>query len=147
MAPVLEKIGSFTSEFGTEILAYDEVRQLLYAVSGDTVLEVVDISNPEAPVSLASVDIAEFGAPVAGANSVAYKNGLLAVALEAETVTDNGVVALVNIDQAIAVTDILDAVQIFEVGPLPDMVTFTPDGSKILVANEGEPDDGIDPNF
>jgi predicted extracellular nuclease/2',3'-cyclic-nucleotide 2'-phosphodiesterase (5'-nucleotidase family) len=28
---------------------------------------------------------------------------------------------------------------------LPDMLTFTPDGSQILVANEGEPDGGIDP--
>ena len=31
------------------------------------------------------------------------------------------------------------------VGALPDMVTFTPDGTKLLVANEGEADNGVDP--
>ena len=33
----------------------------------------------------------------------------------------------------------------FVVGSLPDNLAFTPDGTKILVANEGEADDGIDP--
>jgi hypothetical protein len=36
-------------------------------------------------------------------------------------------------------------VGLVEVGALPDMLTFTPDGKKVLVANEGEPDDGVDP--
>ena len=136
----LERIGSFASEFGAEIIAYDAPRELLYVVSGDTVIEVLDLSDPSAPSQVAAVDIADFGAPVAGANSIAYKDGLLAVALEAENQTDNGVVALVDIEQAIAADDVLDAVQVFVVGALPDMVTFTPDGTKVLVANEGEPD-------
>lgn len=32
--------------------------------------------------------------------------------------------------------------QAIETGVQPDMVTFTPDGSKILTANEGEPREG-----
>ena len=136
----LEKIGSFTSEFGAEIIAYDAPRALLYVVSGDTVLEVLDLSDPTTPTQLAAVDIAGFGAPIGGANSVAFSNGLLAVALEAENQTDNGVVALVDLELASTVDNLLDAVKVFEVGALPDMVTFTPDGTKVLVANEGEPD-------
>ncbi len=140
----LERVGSFTSEVGAEIAAYDAQRALLYVVSGGTVLEVLDLSDPTAPVQVAAIDIAEFGVPISGANSVAFNNDLLAVALEAENQTDDGVVAVVDIDQAIAAEstgeNVLDAVQVFTVGALPDMVTFTPDGKKVLVANEGEPD-------
>ncbi len=134
-----ERIGSFESEFGAEIAAYDAQRELLYVVSGGAVIEVLDLSNPAAPIQVAAIDlIAAFGAPIAGANSIAYKNGLLAVALEAESVTDQGAVAVVDIERAIAADNVLDAVKVFTVGALPDMVTFTPDGSKVLVANEGE---------
>ena len=158
MTSLLTEIGRFSTENGAEITAYDKDRKFLYVVSGGTTLEVVDVNNPTAPVSVATLDIAEFGAPIGGANSVAYNNGRLAVALEAETQTDSGVVALVDVEAAIAKgqsktiaantneSDLLSAVKVFTVGPLPDMVTFTPDGSQLLVANEGEPDEGVDPD-
>ena len=140
----LTKIGGFTSQTGAEITAYDSTRQLLYVVSGGTILQAVDISDPTNLVENISIDLAAFGAPIAGANSVAYRNGFIAVALEAENQTDLGVVALVDVSAAEALTahgdNLLEAVKVFTVGALPDMVTFTPDGSKILVANEGEPD-------
>ena len=139
-----ERIGSFTSEIGAEISAYDSDRQLLYLVSGGTELQAIDLSDPTSPQAALTVDIAQFGAPVGGANSIAYKGGLLAVALEAEAATEPGVVALVNLvaasEIAAAGGDITSAVKVFGVGALPDMVTFTPDGSKVLVANEGEAD-------
>ena len=50
----------------------------------------------------------------------------------------NGVVALYDFDGSLKTT--------YEVGNLPDMVTFSPDGSRIFVANEGENQgNGIDP--
>ncbi|MGD1899101.1 MAG: choice-of-anchor I family protein [Phormidesmis sp.] len=142
----LKRIGSFESETGAEIAAFDPDRSLLYVVSGDTTLQVLDLSDPAAPNKVIALDLAELGAPIAGANSIAYSNGLLAVALESETVTDPGLVALVNLNDVDSIDDINSALQVFSVGPLPDMITFTPDGSKVLVANEGEPDEGVDPD-
>ncbi|MEM9091790.1 MAG: esterase-like activity of phytase family protein [Cyanobacteria bacterium P01_F01_bin.53] len=142
----LERIGSFTSETGAEIAAFDKDRSLLYVVSGDTILQVLDLSDPTAPEEVISLDLAELGAPIDGANSIAYKNGLLAVALSNETTTNPGALALVNLDAIESVADIAETTKVFTVGPMPDMVTFTPDGSKLLVANEGEPDEGIDPD-
>lgn len=153
MIPSLSQIGSFTSDTGAEIVAFDDVRQLLYAVSGNATVYALDISDPADPQEVFSVDLAFFGAPIAGANSIAYNNGLLAIALQAEAVTDPGAVAVVNLTQIETPADVLAAVKVFTVGSLPDMVTFTPDGSKVLVANEGEPqtdedepDFGIDPD-
>ncbi len=64
---------------------------------------------------------------------------VVAVAIPAEESTNPGSVAFLDIDG-----NVLNAVK---VGPLPDMVTFTSDGTKVLVANEGEPNDDftIDP--
>ena len=146
MAPTLNRIGSFTSEIGAEIIAYDSARQLIYVVSGDTEIEAVDISDPENPTQALALDIAQFGVPISGANSVAYNNNdLLAFALEADPGTDPGVVAIVDLAAATAIAaaegDITEAVKILTVGSLPDSLTFTPDGTKIIVANEGEPEE------
>lgn len=55
----------------------------------------------------------------------------LAIAVPAVESTDNG--------NVIILTNKGEYVTHYEVGALPDMVKFTPDGKKILVANEGEP--------
>ena len=77
-------------------------------------------------------------------NSVAVKNGIVAVAAAAPNKTDPGQIAFFNTTDAPGSAPI-DSIS---VGSLPDMVTFTPDGNKVLVANEGEPNDAytIDPN-
>ena len=62
----------------------------------------------------------------------------LAVAVEADPSTDDGWIVVYDISGTPTFTNAVDA------GALPDMVTATPDGATLLVANEGEPD-GVDP--
>lgn len=72
------------------------------------------------------------------ANSIAIYGDMLAIAVAAPLKTDNGAVLFYTLNANGAGT----FVKAVAVGALPDMLTFTPDGSKVLVANEGEPDTG-----
>ncbi|MDQ3373542.1 MAG: alkaline phosphatase, partial [Acidobacteriota bacterium] len=121
----------------SEIVAYDAQTQRLFTVNGATSkIDVLSIANPSSPTLLFSIELAPYGRQ---ANSVDVRNGIVAVAVEANVKTDNGKVVFFN-----AFGNYLNAVT---VGALPDMLTFTPDGTKVLVANEGEPNDAytIDP--
>ncbi|WP_299489951.1 choice-of-anchor I family protein [Acaryochloris sp. IP29b_bin.137] len=130
----LTKIGGVTLDNGAEINAFDPVSQKLFVVSGETELQVVDLRDPTQPQALDSIDLSSFGG---GANSVAVKNGVIAIAVEADNAVNAGKVVFLDADG-----NILAHVT---VGSLPDQLTFTPDGTKVLVANEGEPEDGINP--
>ncbi len=131
----LNVIGTYQTgrfdESAMEIVAYDAANQLLYAVNADAeTVDVLDITDPTNPVRIDSIDVSNYGdAP----NSVAFSNGVLAVAVEADDFDDNG--------QAVFFDDQRNFLAAVEVGVLPDMITFTPDGSKAITANEGEPDD------
>jgi len=109
---------------GAEISAYDPASQRVFTTSGGG-LQIIDLSDPTNPQLIDAIDLG--GSDV---TSVAVHGGLIAVAVPAETRTDPGKVYLLDADGNILAE--------FEVGSLPDMVTFSPDGSKILVANEGE---------
>ncbi len=135
---ILRKIGGFTGS-GSEISAYDSATKRLFIISGSTLLDVLDLSNPSNPTLVRRLDVSAYGG---GANSVAISNGLVAVAVQATPATDPGTVVFFD-----ANSNFLGQVT---VGALPDMLTFTPDGKKILVANEGEPSsynrpDSVDP--
>ena len=132
----LSQIGTFTSEDGAEIVAYDPTTERLFVTTGDTV-EIIDISDPENPTRFGEIDVTSVGDfEGGGANSVAVSNNIVAVAVEADTAQDNGIVAFYNTDGVLQNT--------VTVGALPDMLTFTPDGTKVIVANEGEPNDDYD---
>jgi DNA-binding beta-propeller fold protein YncE len=133
----LQKIGGYTHAGGlssAEITAYDPLSKRLFVVNGALAsVDVLDLSNPAAPTLIGSITAASIGAGLAAINSVAVFNGVVALAIEATPKTSNGVVAWVRAsDLTVIGTD--------TVGALPDMLTFTPDGSHLLVANEGEPD-------
>lgn len=120
-----------------EIVAHDAETQRLFVVNGATSkIDVLSILNPTAPALLFSIDLVPYGRQ---ANSVDVHNGIIAVAVEAVVKTDNGKVVLFDANGVY-----LNAVT---VGALPDMLTFTPNGEKILVANEGEPNNDytVDP--
>lgn len=125
--------GSFDTS-AAEIPAYDAGSQRLFVVNAEQgELDVLDLSDPENPVKIDAISAAGI-APGAEVNSVAASHGLVAVAIEADPKTDNGFVALYKASD-------LTLLGSQEVGAQPDMVAFTPDGTRVLTANEGEPSD------
>lgn len=137
----LDAIGTYASGIydkgAAEIVAHDPATQRIFVVNAsDAQIDVLFIGNPTSPTKVGTLEVTKYGAV---ANSVAVHHGLVAVAMENEVKTAAGKVVFFdrNLKFVAAVT----------VGALPDMVTFTPNGRYVLVANEGEPnaDYSIDP--
>ena len=113
---------------GSEIVAYGDSR--MYVTNGVTnSLDVIDISDVTAPTLVTSTSLAAYGL---GVQSVDVSGSLVAVAVSGNPAPqDPGRIAFFDLD-GVPVADVA-------VGALPDMVTFSPDGTKAFVANEGEP--------
>lgn len=132
-------------ESAAEIVAFDPATDLAYLVNANAgEIDIVDLSSPMTPTITGTLDAASdvadaVGSAMGGVNSVSVSGDLIAVAVEADPNQNNGYIALYNTEGTF-----LRAV---EAGALPDMVTFTPDGQTIVVANEGEPSDdySVDP--
>lgn len=135
--------GSTANTGRSEIAAFDPVtKRAFFTNSTDNQLGVLDVSNPAAPVAVAGVHPISLAAHGAGPNSVAVSGGIVAVAVEASPKTNPGSVVFFSTAGVF--------LKQVTVGALPDMLTFTPDGKKLLVANEGEPNsygqvDSVDP--
>ncbi|MEL7117977.1 MAG: esterase-like activity of phytase family protein [Bacteroidota bacterium] len=124
-------------EAAAEIVSYDATSSRLFFTNSDAnTITIVDISDPLNPVFVADIDLSTYGG---GINSVAVSNGIVAAAVEAMNTQDNGSVVFFDTGG--------NYINDVEAGALPDMLTFTPDGTKVVVANEGEPDDDylVDP--
>lgn len=135
----LGSAGTTANPFGAEIPAYDLATRRLFVTSPNNQLNVLDINDPANPSILAPINL---GADV---TSVAVKNGIVAVALTNPTITNNGTVAFYSAAYDPLAPSIAPLATV-TVGALPDMLTFTPDGTRVLVANEGEPSGGVDPD-
>ncbi|MBE9189104.1 choice-of-anchor I family protein [Gloeocapsopsis crepidinum LEGE 06123] len=137
LAPIGTYETGIFDEGAAEIVEYDPETQRLFVVNANSAtLDVLDISDPTNIQALEAISLTSYGAV---ANSVDIFDGVLAVAVENEDTQLPGNAVFFDTDGKF-----LSSV---EVGTLPDMLTFTPDGSKVLVANEGEPSDDytVDP--
>ena len=113
---------------GAEIGAHDPRTQRLFVTNAAaSSVSIVDTRNPRNLKLVGTIDTSPFGSP----NSVAVKDGIVAIAIEAPVKTDAGRVGFYTTSGQLITT--------VKVGALPDMLTFTPDGQYLLVANEGEP--------
>ena len=133
-------VSSFTNGVsGTnsaEIVAHDPISQRLFVANSiGKKLDIIDFSNPASMSIISSIDISTYG----NINSVAVKNGIVACAIENTIPELNGYVVFFN-------TNGVFQNQV-TVGALPDMVTFNHAGTRVLTANEGQPNVGytIDP--
>ncbi|MGL5017075.1 MAG: choice-of-anchor I family protein, partial [Luteolibacter sp.] len=124
---------------GSEIPAFDPVSKRAFASSGGGI-QVVDLTNPTLPTPLATILPSALG--VAGltsndVSSIAVRKGtggnpsILAAAIINLPKTGNGHVVFLNAGTGALLGSTA-------VGAVPDHIAFTPDGTKLLVCNEGE---------
>ncbi|MDO6749177.1 choice-of-anchor I domain-containing protein, partial [Gilvimarinus sp. 1_MG-2023] len=94
----LVQVGRYESgiydDGGAEIVAFDSTTNKLFVInSGNAAVDVLDLNDPSAPTLLGTIsaeDAGVAGFEVGGVNSVAVSNGILALAVEADTKQDNG---------------------------------------------------------
>jgi 2',3'-cyclic-nucleotide 2'-phosphodiesterase (5'-nucleotidase family) len=124
---------------GAEIPAFDPLSDRAFASSG-VGIQVVNLANPAAPVFISTITPSTLGVPAIVSNdisSVAVRKGsgsnpsVLAAAIINNPKTSAGHVVFLN-----AATGAL--IGHATVGIVPDHIAWTPDGSKLLVCNEGE---------
>jgi hypothetical protein len=125
----------------SEIPAFDPRTNTIWVVG----IVGIDVLDADTGTRVAHIDVTSHGA----VNSVAIHNGLAALAIEATSQStacpscdrrNPGKVLFydtVTHEPTGAITEV-------GVGSLPDMLTFTHDGSKLLVANEATPNPAAD---
>ncbi len=129
------KTGAF-DESASEVVAFHPESRRVFVINA--MLGQVQILKLSALGQLAetdelldpAVDITD-GFVGGGVNSVAVSGDLVAVAVQNDTTVLAGKVAFYDANS-------LEFLSAVDVGSLPDMVAFTPDGTKVLVANEAE---------
>lgn len=111
----------------SEIPAFDSSTNSIW-VAGVVGVDVLDAATGSL---IQHIDTRSWGS----INSIAIHNGIAAFSIESSVRTDPGKVVLFDT----ASRTLASGINEISVGALPDMLTFTPDGGRLLVANEGTP--------
>ena len=126
-----------------EIVKFNEENDCMYLVSGQTqTLDIVKVKEDGSTELVKKIDIAalgsanDFSAGDITSVDVNTDRDLVVIAVQHADYTKNGAIVLLDYEGSFVAK--------YETGVQPDMVTFTPDGSKILTANEGEPREGYE---
>ena len=127
---------------GSEVVAHDAARGLVYVLGANG----VDALNAQTgllafSIPKSAIQVVGGGAPatLGLGNSVAINGNNLAVAFDGSPAGSAGVVAVFTVDAGGTSATWRATAQ---VGVTPDMITFTPDGARLLVAIEAEPTTG-----
>jgi len=127
---------------GAEVATYDAARNLLYVLGADG----VNALNANTGALAFAVPKSAILAPGGGAslslgtaNSVAINGNNLVISLDGPAAGANGAVAVFTINAGGTAAAWRATAT---VGAVPDMVIFTPDGTRLLVSIEGEPTPG-----
>jgi len=121
-------------ESAAEIVKYDSLTKQIYVVNGSAdSIDIFDVSDPFSPVLITAVDLSGYGNPNSVAVNPSAKYNEVAVAVDSGEADIRGTVVFLN-----KAGEILDSVV---VGYLPDMLTYDSKGKRLVVANEGEPND------
>lgn len=118
-----------------EIAAYNPQHRMLFVVGEANLMDQVDLSDANRP-QLKKPFLLD-----GEATSVTAHGSLIAVSLLAELAWEAGSVEIMKYEGQV------EKLTTVKVCSHPDMITFTPDGKKLLVACEGEPaeDGSVDP--
>lgn len=128
-----------------EIVKYNKYNQTMYLVSGKTQsVHIVNLNNVNSnsnttleatkTVTLESIEINDAGDITSVDVSPDGKE--IAIAIQHKYYDKNGYIARLDANGQL--------ISIHEAGIQPDMITYSPDGSLILTANEGEPRQGYE---
>ncbi len=133
----LTALNTLSLSSGAEIIDFDPASDRAFISSGDGI-QVVDASDPSSLSEIELIDPTVDGATDAAVTSVSVKNGILAAAVPGDNEQAPGAVFFYDTETSAFLGSVT-------VGALPDMVTFDETGTHAVVANEGEADDGVDP--
>ena len=138
-------LSNFSANYGNgtsagEIVGFDKVSKNLFVTSSSSAayqINIFDLSNPSSAVGVGAIDFSSsFGitANMSALSSVAINSakgfGVASLIPTANTTT-LGKVGFFNLSSGTSLGTI-------DVGYHPDSVSFSPDGSKLIVVNEGE---------